>query len=75
VYTSSLNGALTSARCCVSEQLLETGLDILFFWVARMVMMSLHLTNQLPFKTGECAPGTSRSIASTVYSWSTLCVL
>lgn len=31
--------------------LLETGLDILFFWVARMVMMSLHLTDQLPFKT------------------------
>jgi valyl-tRNA synthetase len=31
--------------------LLETGQDILFFWVARMVMMSLHLTNQLPFKT------------------------
>lgn len=30
--------------------LLETGLDILFFWVARMVMMSLHLTDQLPFK-------------------------
>jgi valyl-tRNA synthetase len=30
---------------------LETGLDILFFWVARMVMMSLQLTNQLPFKT------------------------
>ncbi|RYH16522.1 hypothetical protein EON65_29935 [archaeon] len=30
--------------------LLETGLDILFFWVARMVMMSLHLTNKLPFK-------------------------
>mmetsp|Transcript_6397 Transcript_6397/g.10765 ORF Transcript_6397/g.10765 Transcript_6397/m.10765 type:complete len:710 (-) Transcript_6397:8-2137(-) len=31
--------------------LLETGLDILFFWVARMVMMSLHLTDSLPFKT------------------------
>jgi len=31
--------------------LLETGLDILFFWVARMVMMGLHLTNTLPFKT------------------------
>mmetsp|Transcript_13056 Transcript_13056/g.31187 ORF Transcript_13056/g.31187 Transcript_13056/m.31187 type:complete len:1073 (+) Transcript_13056:718-3936(+) len=29
--------------------LLETGHDILFFWVARMVMMSLQLTNQLPF--------------------------
>lgn len=32
------------------NSLLETGHDILFFWVARMVMMSLHFTNQLPFK-------------------------
>lgn len=31
--------------------LLETGLDILFFWVARMVMMGLHLTDTLPFTT------------------------
>mmetsp|Transcript_45243 Transcript_45243/g.60035 ORF Transcript_45243/g.60035 Transcript_45243/m.60035 type:complete len:648 (-) Transcript_45243:627-2570(-) len=30
--------------------LLETGHDILFFWVARMVMMSLELTDKLPFK-------------------------
>lgn len=30
-------------------QLLETGEDILFFWVARMVMFGLALTNQLPF--------------------------
>jgi valyl-tRNA synthetase len=30
---------------------LETGLDILFFWVARMVMLGLHLTGTLPFKT------------------------
>lgn len=30
-------------------QLLETGHDILFFWVARMVMMSLALTDELPF--------------------------
>eukprot|EP01084_Bolivina_argentea_P094136 169234_1 len=29
--------------------LLETGMDILFFWVARMVMMSLQLTDKLPF--------------------------
>jgi len=29
--------------------LLETGKDILFFWVARMVMCSLQLTNKLPF--------------------------
>ena len=31
--------------------LLETGGDILFFWVARMVMMSLCLTDKLPFHT------------------------
>lgn len=31
--------------------LLETGLDILFFWVARMVMMGLELTDVLPFHT------------------------
>eukprot|EP00730_Choanoeca_flexa_P002357 TRINITY_DN11021_c0_g1_i1.p1 TRINITY_DN11021_c0_g1~~TRINITY_DN11021_c0_g1_i1.p1 ORF type:complete len:1070 (+),score=320.61 TRINITY_DN11021_c0_g1_i1:39-3248(+) len=30
--------------------LLETGYDILFFWVARMVMMCTYLTGQLPFK-------------------------
>ena len=31
--------------------LLETGHDILFFWVARMVMMGLKLTGKLPFST------------------------
>ena len=30
--------------------LLETGHDILFFWVARMVMMGMALTDQVPFK-------------------------
>ncbi|KAH1002553.1 hypothetical protein HUJ04_008633 [Dendroctonus ponderosae] len=30
--------------------LMETGHDILFFWVARMVMLGTHLTGQLPFK-------------------------
>ncbi|MNQ39259.1 Valine--tRNA ligase [compost metagenome] len=30
---------------------LVTGFDIIFFWVARMIMMSLHLTQQVPFKT------------------------
>lgn len=29
--------------------LLETGEDIIFFWVARMVMLGLALTDQLPF--------------------------
>lgn len=31
--------------------LLETGSDILFFWVARMVMLSFACTDKLPFKT------------------------
>eukprot|EP01026_Neomeris_dumetosa_P055623 TRINITY_DN50651_c0_g1_i4.p1 TRINITY_DN50651_c0_g1~~TRINITY_DN50651_c0_g1_i4.p1 ORF type:complete len:481 (-),score=73.53 TRINITY_DN50651_c0_g1_i4:47-1489(-) len=30
-------------------QMMETGHDILFFWVARMVMMGLFLTNKPPF--------------------------
>lgn len=30
--------------------LLETGHDILFFWVARMVMMGIQLMGKLPFK-------------------------
>lgn len=29
---------------------LETGYDILFFWVARMILMSTFLTGQVPFK-------------------------
>jgi len=30
--------------------LLVTGFDIIFFWVARMMMMSLEFTNHIPFK-------------------------
>lgn len=29
---------------------METGHDILFFWVARMVMLGTELTKKLPFK-------------------------
>jgi len=31
-------------------ELMETGHDILFFWVARMVMMGMHLTGKVPFR-------------------------
>ncbi|KAF5404115.1 Valyl-tRNA synthetase [Paragonimus heterotremus] len=31
-------------------QLLETGQDILFFWVARMVMLGIYLTRRIPFR-------------------------
>jgi valyl-tRNA synthetase len=30
--------------------LLITGYDILFFWVARMIMMALHFTGKVPFR-------------------------
>ncbi len=30
---------------------METGWDILFFWVARMVMLGLYRTQEIPFKT------------------------
>ena len=31
--------------------MMETGYDILFFWVARMIMMGLELTGEKPFST------------------------
>lgn len=30
--------------------IMETGADILYFWVARMIMMSLYVTGEVPFK-------------------------
>ncbi len=32
-------------------QVMETGYDILFFWVARMILMTTFATGQIPFKT------------------------
>ncbi|KAK2459849.1 hypothetical protein APHAL10511_008170 [Amanita phalloides] len=34
--------------------LLETGWDILFFWVARMVILGVKLTGEMPFKEVYC---------------------
>ncbi len=36
--------------------LLLTGFDILFFWVARMVMASLHFRDEIPFETVYITP-------------------
>ncbi|SYW79616.1 putative VAS1 - valyl-tRNA synthetase [Ustilago hordei] len=36
------------------SSLLETGWDILFFWVARMCMLGVYLTGTLPFKEVFC---------------------
>lgn len=34
--------------------ILETGWDILFFWVARMIMLGKKLTGKVPFKEVYC---------------------
>ncbi|KAJ2934525.1 hypothetical protein H1R20_g2582, partial [Candolleomyces eurysporus] len=36
------------------SSVLETGWDILFFWVARMVLLGIHLTGEVPFKEVYC---------------------
>lgn len=35
---------------------LETGWDILFFWVARMIMFGLKMTGEVPFREVYCHP-------------------
>ena len=37
-------------ECYFPTATLITGKDILYFWVTRMIMMSLHFTKQIPFK-------------------------
>lgn len=32
------------------NSVLETGFDIIFFWVARMIMMGIHFTGEVPFR-------------------------
>ncbi|MDR4492968.1 MAG: class I tRNA ligase family protein [Nitrospirales bacterium] len=36
---------------------LVTGLDILFFWVARMIMMGMKFTGQVPFQMSDIHVG------------------
>jgi valyl-tRNA synthetase len=38
------------------NSMLETGWDILFFWVARMVMLGIKLTGHVPFHEVYCHP-------------------
>ncbi|OIQ77159.1 valine--tRNA ligase [mine drainage metagenome] len=63
---SGLSGAAPQVAAAVSENqaqtslkdidlylpssVLVTGYDIIFFWVARMIMMTTHFTGQVPFK-------------------------
>ena len=38
-------------KAFLPSSVLVTGFDIIFFWVARMVMMTSHFTNKVPFHT------------------------
>ena len=39
-----------TTTCTCPPRVLVTGYDIIFFWVARMIMMTTHFTGQVPFK-------------------------
>jgi valyl-tRNA synthetase len=37
-------------KAFLPSNVLVTGFDIIFFWVARMIMMTLHFTGEVPFR-------------------------
>ena len=40
----------TGLEVFLPSSVLVTGFDIIFFWVARMIMMTLHFTGRVPFR-------------------------
>ena len=42
--------ALSDYNLYLPSSVLVTGYDIIFFWVARMIMMTTHFTGRVPFK-------------------------
>src|SRR5438093_526189 len=43
-------GATKELQLFLPSTVLVTGFDIIFFWVARMIMMTVHFTGQVPFR-------------------------
>ena len=56
IASKAVNGTLASGTGTTDYDLylpssvLVTGYDIIFFWVARMIMMTTHFTGRVPFK-------------------------
>jgi valyl-tRNA synthetase len=48
--TSSVRSGLGDYDLYLPSSVLVTGYDIIFFWVARMIMMTTHFTGRVPFK-------------------------
>ena len=47
---AGLAGGYEGAETFLPSVVLVTGFDIIFFWVARMIMMTLHFTGEVPFR-------------------------
>ncbi len=47
---ANANNALSDYDLYLPSSVLVTGYDIIFFWVARMIMMTTHFTGRVPFK-------------------------
>ena len=49
-FDPGLAGEDAGAETLLSHRRLVTGFDIIFFWVARMMMMGLHFMHEVPFR-------------------------
>ncbi|MFP5446570.1 MAG: valine--tRNA ligase, partial [Betaproteobacteria bacterium] len=49
-WPNQTDGATDDYNLYLPSSVLVTGYDIIFFWVARMIMMTTHFTGRVPFK-------------------------
>ena len=49
-WPAQTEGTTSDYNLYLPSSVLVTGYDIIFFWVARMIMMSTHFTGRVPFK-------------------------
>jgi valyl-tRNA synthetase len=49
-FATLMTGKKEDFKNFYPTDVMETGVDILFFWVARMIMLGLYVTGEIPFK-------------------------